>query len=130
MERVFVYGTLKQGYRNHQLLESSVFKGPGLTAKQFTMIDVGFPIIFQNERVARVAGEVYEVGAETMKCLDGLEGEGQMYKRRKLLILTDYGCWQCWTYVGIHAHWRHCFDGSGSRLVSPNGEGKYVWGRT
>lgn len=38
MHRVFVYGTLKRGLINHQLIASSHFLGPAATTERFRMI--------------------------------------------------------------------------------------------
>ena len=58
---VCVYGTLKQGMKNHYLLEESEFLGADVTTGRFRMVDVGFPAIVPDEAGHPVAVEVYRV---------------------------------------------------------------------
>lgn len=85
--KVFVYGTLKRGHRNHYLLENSKFIGAGQTRRLFRMFDCGFPVLrTYSDRPspynAKVRGEVYEVDEQTLRRLDQLESEGRMYHRQ------------------------------------------------
>src|SRR5262245_62993260 len=86
---VFVYGTLKKGFRNHHLLETSkLVVADVLTSRRYRMLDVGFPVLLPkgNGTEGLVKGEVYEVDAETLQQLDRLEGEGRMYHREVIEV--------------------------------------------
>lgn len=85
---VFVYGTLKRCEGNDRYLSKpgAIFVGPAVTEDNFRMIHVGFPVIFKDEAGKPVAGEVYRVSDDTLKRLDGLEGEGRMYHRHRIDI--------------------------------------------
>ena len=97
MPKVFVYGTLKRGYRNNIILMRATFIGTGQTLAKCRLYDCGFPVLrrrLNRDGVwnAPVRGEVYEVNdCETMRRLDSLESEGRMYHRRKKKIILDDG---------------------------------------
>ena len=70
---VAVYGTLKKGYGNHRLLESSTFIGSG---------DV----------------EVYDCNAFEMYDLDLLEGHPRFYKRELTEVKVNGESVSAWVY--------------------------------
>jgi len=100
MEKVFVYGTLKEGYGNNRLLAGAKFLGNHTVKRgRFCLLNLGwFPGVVMRERYGLstpVTGEVYEVDDGTFKALDGLEGYPTMYDR--IEIETKYG--DAWMYV-------------------------------
>jgi gamma-glutamylcyclotransferase (GGCT)/AIG2-like uncharacterized protein YtfP len=96
MHRVFVYGTLKRGLLNHELIASSRFLGPAATTERFRMIADSFPVLLSYPDGLAVAGELYEVDTKTRERLDHLErvreGGGGSYERRA----TDVHYWCEW----------------------------------
>lgn len=127
-ELVFVYGTLKQGQGNNSVLGDSEYIGRGLTVRNdFTMSEVGFPIVFENNTdvsdamKCHISGEVYAVDFYHMMALDRLESNGSMYQRKKVKIrLSDQNpsdpnpdvdnlrSWvkrDCWMYIGVDDYW-------------------------
>lgn len=99
MQRIFVYGTLKLGYRNHYLLGHAVCEGSARTKCAYRMWDTGFPLIklFDTSKLdaspfaGQVQGEVYVVDLETIAALDRLEDEGKMYLRVATPLVDDDG---------------------------------------
>lgn len=83
MNTIFVYGTLKRGFGNHNnLMEEAVFIQKDITYPEFTMIDMGgYPAVFEHESKFCVTGEVYSVNYDTLQRLDRLESEGRLYRR-------------------------------------------------
>jgi len=87
--RVFVYGTLKQGYPNNPLLEGSEFLGEAVTVltykavtvPAYKMVGTSFPVIMPDPSGKPVAGEIYSVDDATLARLDELEREGRSYDR-------------------------------------------------
>jgi gamma-glutamylaminecyclotransferase len=81
--KVFVYGTLQQGRHNHHILRDARFIGKAVTVRKFGMTDVGFPFMLPWQEIARVAGELFDIGddADILAALDRLESEGRMYDR-------------------------------------------------
>ena len=88
--KVFVYGTLMRGQANHDsFLEEDWYDGTG-TACGFDMYDIGcYPGIIKGN--GDVAGELYEVPAESIKALDELEGEGSLYLRECCPVVRPDG---------------------------------------
>jgi gamma-glutamylcyclotransferase (GGCT)/AIG2-like uncharacterized protein YtfP len=80
--RVFVYGTLKSGFRNHHLLEGCAFFGAATTVSTYRMIETGFPVIMPDLEGRPLAGEIYIVDDDVLARLDQLEREGSSYDRK------------------------------------------------
>lgn len=105
--KCFVYGTLKQGYSNHRLLEQSKFIGEAYTEDTFDMLNSGFPVLVPNDNGWIVKGEIYEFSDhKTLDNLDALEGEGLMYDRKEIRVRADNGephtvC----VYIGNPKYW-------------------------
>ncbi len=78
---IFVYGTLKKGDSNHQLLDGSEYICTTRTIGKYTMLDLGlFPGVLKDERSSRssasfIHGEVYDITPHTLEALDNYEGE-------------------------------------------------------
>lgn len=91
MHLVFVYGSLKRGFYNHDVLEGAEFLDQTISQPAYEMLDLGsFPGVISSEMLAyRIAGEVYRVDNETFERLDMLEGEGVLYKR-ELIFVVDF----------------------------------------
>lgn len=86
---VFVYGSLKSGYYNHQLLETSEYVGYHTTEPKYTMLNLGcFPAVIEGGNTA-ISGELYEVSNKVLVDLDILEGVPSLYHRGT--INTKYG---------------------------------------
>jgi gamma-glutamylcyclotransferase (GGCT)/AIG2-like uncharacterized protein YtfP len=59
-----VYGTLKRGLLNHQLIANSRFLGPAATTERFRMIADSFPVLLSYPDGLPVAGELYDVDTD------------------------------------------------------------------
>lgn len=87
--RVFVYGTLRRGERNHRLVARSVFVGDALTKPVFTLYDLGYcPALVAGGHQA-ITGEIYEVDEATLAELDRLEGHPRVYQRSPIHLADD-----------------------------------------
>ena len=91
--KVAVYGTLRQGFWNHRLLENSTFLGKTKTEPRFTMYGHGVPWV-TNTGSTEITVEVYEIDEKTFQNLDFLEGYPTYYNRQ--LINTEFG--EAWIY--------------------------------
>ncbi len=125
---LFVYGTLKQGYGNHRLLNKAEFLGTTQTKDKYILLNSGFPVMMEPNPHLKfpelpVRGEVYRIDRDVhLSNLDALEGEGHMYLR-KLVPLLDEPVVS--TYIGHPEYWqfrRHY-------QVCPVVANAYEWGR-
>lgn len=92
--KVFVYGSLRKGLNNHDVLGDSKFVGACRLSGGFTMYDLGpFPALLKGGDY-KPYGEVYSVDDATLKRLDILEGVPHFYNRKK--FSTKYGT--AWVY--------------------------------
>lgn len=111
--RVFVYGTLRAGERNHHILADQRYLGEYRTPARYTLYDTGpFPAAVAGGRTA-LTGEVYAVDRRCFRLLDRLEDYPTHYTRRR--IATPLG--GAWIYLWIKpvdARWRR-LDGDWRR---------------
>lgn len=100
--QVFVYGTLKHGYRNHRVLSDSRFICDAESCESLALFDAGaFPAITHGGDL-NVQGELYECDEDTVRRLDRLEGEGVMYKKEEQdFMTTDGRKISAWIYVWL-----------------------------
>jgi gamma-glutamylaminecyclotransferase len=85
--KLFVYGTLKKGYRLHGYLENSPFLKEAQIPNH-VLLDLGsFPGMVLGE--GKVKGEIYEVSDEVIDTLDHVEGTPTFYNRET--VTTDEG---------------------------------------
>lgn len=97
---VFVYGTLKRGYRNHHLLEGSKFQCEAVV-KGFELYDLGpYPAVIESGDLEDlVKGEIFEIDGSALARLDELEEEGTLYKRIKTKAFTGSYETEVFVYV-------------------------------
>lgn len=114
--RVFVYGTLMQGLRNHHLMSAAKFSGSAKTLLPSYSL-VQFPSESSPGNVTPgmkkhgtdcVVGELYIVDDESLARLDQLEQNGVEYERSRVML--DDGS-QAWAYFLI-AKKQECAKGT------------------
>jgi gamma-glutamylaminecyclotransferase len=117
MIHVFVYGSLKRGFRNHHLLEASRFIGPGTTRRDFDLLDLGyFPAAIRPGAFA-IRGELFAIDRRTLSTLDLLESNGTFYQREQHAVMVEGGGMiSAWIYLLI--------DGAGLPAVTADGHQK------
>jgi gamma-glutamylcyclotransferase (GGCT)/AIG2-like uncharacterized protein YtfP len=100
MINIFVYGSLKRGFRNHHFLATSRFIGTGTTRPDFDLLDLGyFPAAIKPGTFA-IQGELFGVDRHTLQNLDRLEGNGTFYQREQNAVILDgVGLVRAWIYL-------------------------------
>jgi gamma-glutamylaminecyclotransferase len=93
MAKLFVYGTLKQGFHAHFLLKKApaALYGEIRTRPEYHLYDVGsFPgLILDVASQGGVTGELYEVPQSAFKDLDRYECVGTGLFKREIIELED-----------------------------------------
>ncbi|MGQ9736106.1 MAG: gamma-glutamylcyclotransferase family protein [Thermaceae bacterium] len=105
MERVFAYGTLKQGGRNHPWVASSLLRVvPGFVEGHSLFLleeapdrPYAYPAMVRGR--GRVYGEVLFLLEGFLPLLDVLEEEGVEYRREKVPVHTEEGMLEAWAYL-------------------------------
>jgi gamma-glutamylcyclotransferase (GGCT)/AIG2-like uncharacterized protein YtfP len=127
--KVFVYGTLKEGYGNNRRLQGCEKVGDFIV-QNYMLYDCGFPVAWPSEG-AVVTGELWDIGdtvssQQVLRSLDSLEAEGFMYNRTDIVAVSPDGISEpAQMYVGNPKNWN-----LSSLTVCPkNEEGAYVWSR-
>ena len=100
VDLVAVYGTLKSGHTNHDVLGDSSLVGVGKTVSKYAMQANSIPYVYEHEHRDQISVEVYEVTSNTTKLsLDHLESHPHFYERKLTDIeLTDGSVKTCWLY--------------------------------
>jgi gamma-glutamylaminecyclotransferase len=86
---VFLYGTLKKGYRNNSLMEGQKFIRNVETEPLYRLYDNGsYPMLVlqKNLPANSIKGELWEVTEKCAKKLDLLEGVPYLYKRAEIKL--------------------------------------------
>jgi gamma-glutamylaminecyclotransferase len=102
MHRVFVYGSLKQGYCNSSLLRNDRYIADRLTEDDtYVMRSLGsFPGVvrsYNGMQCRPVSGELYEVSSYTLNRLDILESNGHFYNRELIKLREEKD--PAWMYL-------------------------------
>ena len=92
--KVFVYGTLKKGFCNHELLKEAEYLGKAITKEAYPLIapKVWYPYLIDAPGEGeQVKGELYEVDLSTLKQLDRLEEYPRYYTRKTIDVIDEEG---------------------------------------
>lgn len=111
-DRVFVYGTLKVGERNHHLVADLVRAAHAAVLHDHSLWDCGSFPGARPVADARVEGQVLVVERprEALRRLDELEEHPTFYRRRRALVQVGERRLRAWFYelVQLDAAWRPC----------------------
>lgn len=102
MQHIFVYGSLKRGYRLHGLLRDQQFLGTARTVARYRLFDCGhYPGLCDAADGVAIEGEVYVVSDGCLEALDRAEGVDEgLYERRAIALQPPFECTavQAWFY--------------------------------
>lgn len=102
--RVFVYGTLRSGWGNNRILQQGNARkiGDGRTNEDGFCLyghGLGFPyVVDDGDGYTSIAGEVWEVNAQTMLHCDRLEGYPYHYDRQIVEVRVGDELIEAWMY--------------------------------
>jgi gamma-glutamylaminecyclotransferase len=104
MPLVFLYGTLKRGGANHDVLErlDGRLVGPATTRDRWILVDLGpFPALLPRtpEAETPVHGELWEIDDSALRELDAFEGCPRLYTRERIALLHDTREVEAFVYV-------------------------------
>ena len=91
MINIFVYGTLKRGFYNNDLLKSSLFIADAITKEKYPMVNVEsfFPYLINDKgHGTHVKGELFKTDVKTLENIDELEGYPDLYTREFITIIS------------------------------------------
>ena len=89
VQHIFVYGTLKRGYRLSSFMEGQ-FIGEATTVADYRLFDIGsFPGLVEQSPGVEVVGEVWAVSDECLAVLDEVEAVDEGMYRRSLIRLQS-----------------------------------------
>jgi len=102
-EFLFVYGSLKKGFDNHNLLNKYAKRvGKASTVGKFAMYEDSFgnyPYLVK-EPITKVMGELYEIKRkELLDKIDDFEGAPEYYQRKKIKVKTHKGVNLAFVYI-------------------------------
>ena len=88
-----VYGTLRKGMGNHDLIKHTTYKGLAYTTEEMRLCVDGLPYLIEGEHPAgyNVELELYEMYQYSLSLVDELEGHPYFYERKKLDCITEDG---------------------------------------
>lgn len=82
--RLFVYSSLLDGEREHELLEGATLVGQAVTPAEFHLFELGpYGALVEGGKTA-VTGEVYEVDLQLRRRLDVHRENGVLFERRSI----------------------------------------------
>lgn len=94
MSEIFTYGTLKKGFRAHNLLTDSHFLCSVKTHPRYHIYEIGgFPGMVVGNDDGGVQGELYEVSDEVIEALDGYEGVPDLFTREQIELESGTIVW-------------------------------------
>lgn len=97
---VFVYGTLKKGYRNNHYLSDAIFLGAAETVEKYHMRrhKYWYPAVIETLEHYNIIGELWSCSDCVLKSLDRLEGTPDLFYRKEVPIIHNAVVINAWIY--------------------------------
>jgi len=114
MKKIAVYGTLREGFGNHRIIQDQDLLSKEVVTIPFRMISLGgFPGLVPSDTMNEITIEVYSVDDSSYRSVEILEGYPSFYQ--KAIIPTSHG--DAEAYVLLHERYQ-----SSSRNVVEGGD--------
>jgi gamma-glutamylcyclotransferase (GGCT)/AIG2-like uncharacterized protein YtfP len=109
---IFVYGTLKRGCPNNQLLAGQDFLGETRTPPAYRLYDSGsYPCLVEDrQRGVAVRGEVWHLDDVTLSRVDEMEDVPHLFIRREIRVDEPFRQVFAYFYQGDTSGMRDCGD--------------------
>lgn len=96
--KLFVYGTLKEGFRAHSLVQPCkiVYKNVKTFGKMYTQPEEYFPVVFpcDDGKLDFIMGDIYEIEMWMLERVDRYEGHPYLFTRTPIhKVQTTNGDW-------------------------------------
>jgi len=102
-EKLFVYGSLKHGFGNHNYFLGNVrYLGSCVTTKRsYQMVNLGaFPGVIEVSKNGNlILGELFEIDNRTLDRVDRLESNGSFYTRKLVEVVGSDDPVEAWMYL-------------------------------
>ncbi len=85
-QRLFVYGNLLSGHRDHAILESAEWLGVVLTAPNYTLVDIDVYAALLVDGTTAVRGELYQIDASLLARVDALRQVPHLFQRHSVTL--------------------------------------------
>jgi len=86
--KLFVYGTLKRGERNHPVLINSNYLKPASTSPNYQLFDLGpYPGMIETPQSGlSILGEFFEIHSNLISELDAIEGAPTLFELNPITL--------------------------------------------
>jgi gamma-glutamylcyclotransferase (GGCT)/AIG2-like uncharacterized protein YtfP len=84
--KLFVYGTLKRGKHNNEILRQAKFLTQAFIRDGYNMYVKYLPYLIKEKGGMGVTGELFEIDEATLRMCDYLEGHPILYKRETVWV--------------------------------------------
>ncbi|WP_432239809.1 gamma-glutamylcyclotransferase family protein [Herbaspirillum robiniae] len=122
---VFVYGTLKRGQSNVQVMAGARFAAPALSVQPWRLVALRhYPALVREAGPARIAGELWAVPEAMMVMLDRFEEVPALYTRHEIeveCLAADEAGGPCRRCAPAGAHLFHARRAGRGRARAPDG---------
>jgi len=91
---IFIYGSLKKGFDNHDILKGAKYISKAETIRSFAMFEEtsgNYPYLLKeaNKGYSKIKGELYKIyRKDILKKIDSFEGAPDYYKRERIQVKT------------------------------------------
>lgn len=86
---IFTYGSMKQNFRNHGILQNDIFKGAATTKNKYVIYPASsfnYPYAVESEKKYHLKGELYEITKTDIETIDDFEGSPHYYYRKLIKV--------------------------------------------
>jgi len=98
---LFVYGSMKKGFKNQNRLEDDKLIGISTTRDKYSMYPAktfNYPYLLEDEKKWQIDGELYELITTNISKIDMFEGVPDHYYRKQIEVYFDNQIYKAFIY--------------------------------